>query len=322
MRVLRRPWIVVIAVLAVAACGNSTTSNGPPPHGNVLMYGAPGEPDTLDPALGGSGFDQYYEKAIYDKLINTDSNMNPTVPGLATSWEFMGADKLTFRLHLRHGVQFQDGTPFNADAVKVTLDHYKTSPFWFDLLVVKSETVVDDYTIDLNLSTQYSPLPAILSFRAGMIISPTALQKYGANFGQHPVGAGPFTFQSWTPGAQIVLTKNNSYWNKSQVHFNGITYKVIGDTNAMTNALIAGQIDFAQLLNLPAQEIAPLKARSNLVADVKQTLSPGIVTLDTTKPPFNNQQVRQATELSIDRNALTSAMVGKAGQGPAWEYVP
>ncbi|MBO0684919.1 MAG: ABC transporter substrate-binding protein, partial [Candidatus Dormibacteraeota bacterium] len=268
-----------MAVLALtAACGTGGTNTGPPPHNNTLIYGAPGEPDTLDPAAGLSGFDQYYTKSIYDTLIKTDTHVNPVVPDLATSWEFMGTDKLTFRLHLRHGVLFQDGTPFNADAVKATIDHNRTTGLLTDIVPIKSETVVDDYTVDLNLSRPYSPLPAVLTGASGMMLSPTALQKYGKDFGRHPVGAGPFTFESWTAGSEVVTTRFAGYWNKGAIHFSGITYKVFGDTNAMTSALISGQIDFAQLLNLPAQSIAPLKARSNLVADVKTTLSPGIVT--------------------------------------------
>ena len=180
MQQWRKSCLAAIAVVVAAACANggSGQSSGPPPHGNVLFYATPGEPGSLDPGASISGFDQYYTNAIYDTLIIADpKTMEPTKPGLATSWSFMGADKLTFRMNLRHNVLFQDGTPFNAQAVKVSLEHYKGLGNWFDLTPLKSVTVVDDYTVDLNLSQQYSPLPAILSFRAGQVISPTALQK-------------------------------------------------------------------------------------------------------------------------------------------------
>jgi len=321
----RKSCLAVIAILAASACGNGSTnqSNGPPPHGNVLFYATPGEPDNLDPGGGISGFDQYYANEIYDTLINSDpKTMQPTQPGLATSWEFTGADKLTFRLHLRHGVQFQDGTPFNAAAVKVSIDHYKSLGSWFDLTPVKSETVVDDYTVDLNLSQQYSPLPAILAFRAGQMISPTALQKYGKDFGRNPVGAGPFAFKSWTAGSEIVLTKFKDYWNAGATKLAGIDFKVIVDTTAMTNAMAAGQVDFAELLNLPVRNLAALKGNSKVVTKVLNTLSLGIVTTVNTMPPFNNPLVRQAANMAIDRKALGSAILGGYGQGPAWQYVP
>jgi ABC-type transport system substrate-binding protein len=321
----RKSCLAVIAVLVVAACGNGNgQSNGPPPHNNVLFYATPGEPDSLDPGANISGFDAYYSDAIYEPLINHDpQTMEPTKPGLATSWTFQGADKLTFRLNLRHGVTFQDGTPFNADAVKQSLDHYKSLGVWFDLVPVKSETVVDDYTIDLNLSQQYSPLPAILSFRAGQIISPSALQKYGKDYGRNPVGAGPYQFVSWTAGSELVLTKFKNYYNAGAIKFDGIDYKVIVDTTAMSNALATGQVDYAELINLPTRNLAPLKANSRLVARILPTLSLGIVTTVNTMPPFNNALVRKAAALAIDRKALGDAIVGKGnGQGPAFQYVP
>ena len=322
----RKSYLALAAVLLAAACGNGNNnqSNGPPPHGNVLFYATPGEAGSLDPGASISGFDQYYTDAIYDTLIVSDpKTMEPTKPGLATSWEFTGADKLTFRLHLRHGVTFQDGTPFNADAVKVSLDHYKSLGNWFDLVPVKSETVVDDSTIDLNLTQQYSPLPAILSFRAGQIISPTALQKYGKDFGKNPVGAGPFAFKSWTAGSEVVLTKYNGYWNKAATKFSGIDYKIIVDPSAMLNAVTAGQVDFAELLNLPVRNLAALKGSSKVNSQVLSTLSLGIVTTVNTMPPFNNQLVRQAAQLAIDRKALGDALNGPGnGQGPAYQYVP
>ena len=322
----RKSYLALAAVLLAAACGNGSNnqSNGPPPHGNVLFYATPGEPGSLDPGASISGFDQYYTDAIYDTLIVSDpKSMEPTKPGLATSWEFMGADKLTFRLHLRHGVQFQDGTPMNADAVKTSIDHYKSLGNWFDMVPVKSETVVDDYTLDLNLSQQYSPLPAILSFRAGQVISPAALQKYGKDFGKNPVGAGPFAFKSWTAGSEIVLSKFNGYWNAAATHFAGIDYKIIVDNSAMLNAVAAGQVDLAEALNIPVKNLAVLKGNSKVTSQVLSTLSLGIVTTVNTMPPFNNQLVRQAAQLSIDRKALGDALNGTGnGQGPAYQYVP
>src|SRR5215472_14791522 len=322
----RKSCLALAAVLLAAVCGNGSNnqSNGPPPHGNVLVYATPGEPGSLDPGASISGFDQYYTDSIYDTLVVSDPRtMEPTKPGLALNWSFTGPDKLTFEMKLRHGVTFQDGTPFNAEAVKVSLDHYKSLGNWFDLVPVKSETVVDDYTIDLNLTQQYSPLPAILSFRAGQVISPTALQKYGKDFGHNPVGAGPFAFKSWTAGSEIVLTKFSGYWNAAATKFAGIDYKVIVDPTAMINATSAGQVDLAELLNAPVRNLAALKGNSKVTTQVLNTLSLGIVTTVNTMPPFNNQLVRQAAEMAIDRQKLADGSLGPGvGQGPAWQYVP
>jgi peptide/nickel transport system substrate-binding protein len=326
MQQWRKSCLAAIAVMVASACANggSGQTSGPPPHGNVLFYATPGEPGSLDPGASISGFDQYYTNAIYDTLIIADpKTMEPTKAGLALSWSFTGADKLTFRMNLRHGVQFQDGTPFDAQAVKASIEHYKSLGNWFDLTPVKSVTVVDDYTADLNLSQPYSPLPAILSFRAGQIISPTALQKYGKDFGHNPVGAGPFAFKSWTAGSEIVLTRFKDYWNASATKLAGIDYKIIVDATAMTNAMSAGQVDLAELINLPIRNLAALKGNSKVTTQVLNTLSLGIVTTSNTMPPFNNPLVRRAANMAIDRQKLADGVLGKGvGQGPAYQYVP
>jgi peptide/nickel transport system substrate-binding protein len=326
MRFGRMLCLVLLAGLVAAACGTggSRSTNGPPPHGNVLYYAAPGEPDSLDPGAGISGWDAYFSNSIYDTLTVSDPKTTDPKPGLATSWSFLGPNKLTFRMHLRHGVKFQDGTPFNAEAVKISLDHYRSLGVWFDLAPVVSETVVDDYTIDLNLKQQYSVLPAILSFRAGQIVSPTALQKYGKDYGRHPVGTGPFMLKSWTPGNEIDLVRFPDYWNKNAIKLSGITYKIITDATAMTNAVVAGQVDFAAMQNVPATNIPSLQnSNPNMIIKNLPTLSLAIVTTNNNQPPFNDVRVRRAANMAIDRVKLANAMVGKGvSQGPAWEYVP
>jgi peptide/nickel transport system substrate-binding protein len=317
-----RVWLAGMAAVAIAACGNGSSGSGTAlPHGNVLYSAAPGEPDSLDPATGVSGFDGFYLPLIYDPLMNTDpKTLNPT-PGLATHWAFIGPDRLTFRIELRHGVRFQDGTPLDAAAVKASLDHYRNARVWFDLDPVESETVVDQYTIDLHLKSPYSPLPAILAGRAGMIVSPTALQRYGKDFSRHPVGAGPFKFQSWQPGAEVDLVRFADYWNKSSVHFNGVDIKVIADTTAMTNAVRAGQIDLAPLTNANAAVIAAMRRDSSVNTLVTNVNGLALITTNNKVPPFNNVLVRRAFEMAVNRQQLSDAVNGRGvGAGPAWEY--
>lgn len=322
---MRKRWRVLClgigTVLLAAACGNGSASGGPLPHNNVLTEAAAGEPDTLDPGYGISGFDTiYYTGFIYDTLTRLDPKTNNVVPGLATSWNWMGANKTTLRVVLRQGVKFQDGTAMDADAVKTSLDHYRGG-IYGDLAPVTGETVVDDHTIDINLRAPYSPLPAILAYRAGMVISPTALQKEGKDFGKQPVGAGPYMLQTWTPGAELVLTKFNDFWEKGTWTFKGVDFKVIADANATVNALKAGQIDFAGLVGTSA--LPAVKASKNLTT--KTTNIPGlaIITTNNKAAPFNDVRVRQAVNMSVDRQKLSDALNGKGvGLGAAWQYEP
>lgn len=314
--------LAVIGGLVAAACGNgASTSGGPLPHGNVLYYAAPGEPDSLDPGAGISGFDGYYLTAIFDTLVHTNPKTLKTEPGLATSWTW-SADHMSLRLNLRHGATFQDGSPVDAAAVKASLDHYRAAGFWSDLSPVSGETVVDASTVDVNLKSQYSPLPDILAGRAGMLVSPAALQKYGKDFGKHPVGAGQYSFQAWTPGAEVDVSKFSGYWDKAAPpRFKGVAFKVFADPIAMMNAVQSGQVDLAAITNATASNIQVLKKSSRVNTDVTDVNGVAVITTNNRQAPFNNVLVRQAVNMSIDRQALSDAVNGKGvGKGPACQY--
>ncbi|MBO0683138.1 MAG: hypothetical protein J2P45_08290, partial [Candidatus Dormibacteraeota bacterium] len=319
----RKLGVAAMVVLLAAACGNGTSNGGAKPHNNVLFYAVPGEPDSLDPATGASGFDPYVTAAIFDPLISINPKTNALAPGLATSWTWVGADKLTFRLNLRHGVKFQDGTPFNAEAVKTSMTHFLTTATFNALQpIVAGETVVDDYTLDINLKRQYSPLPNDLTAGAGYILSPAALQKYGKDINRNPVGAGPFSFKVWNSGTDLQVTRFAGYWNASTIHFAGITYKVIPNQLAEVNALKAGQVDFAPLGQAPEGIINALKSSKNLTTRAAPIDGMAILVTNDKAPPFNNVLVRRAANMAINRQALSDAMNGKGvGAGPAWEFV-
>jgi ABC-type transport system substrate-binding protein len=321
MRRWQALWFGASLALCVAACGSGGgSSSGPPPHNNFLIAAAPGEPDTMDPGGGISGFDAEMTDPIYDTLIKADPKTQELQPDLALSWGFMGADKLTFRLNLRHNVKFHDGTPFDAQAVKTSIEHYQAGKQWFDLTPVSSIDVVDPYTADLHLSAPYSPLPAILTFRGGQIISPAALQKWGKDYGRHPVGTGPFMFQSWEPGAEVDELKFPGYWGAAP-KLAGIKFKVIPTSTSMATAAEGGQVDFATALN--TTNLPALRANSKLNVQVLNTLSLAIVTTNNLAPPFNNPLVRRAVNMLVDRRALSDAVNGRGvGQGPAWQFVP
>jgi peptide/nickel transport system substrate-binding protein len=316
-----RVWLAALAALIVAGCGNgSTSSHGTPPHNNTLIVGANSDPYSLDPgnAVGVSDLD--VGRLIYDTLLWADPKTGKVEPDLATGWSYTDSTRLTFRLNLRHGVKFTDGTPFDAQAVKTSIDHYKVAGFQTDLTPVTSEDVVDQYTVELHLSSAYSPLPAVLSQQAGMIVSPTALARYGKEYTTHPVGTGPFVLTSRRPQIELTLARNRDYWQKGQPKLAGIDWKVIADPTSLVNALQAGQVDVATLLN--PQDLPVLQRNSKLDVRVVQTPGPAMMVLDTGLPPINSDLVRRAMNLSVDRQALSEAMNGKGvGAGPASQYL-
>jgi ABC-type transport system substrate-binding protein len=288
----------------------------------VLRVGAAGPPDSLDPAVGQGGNDYLELYAMFDRLLNFNPQTGVLEPGLALSYKYIGAKKLTFQLTLRPGVKFSDGTPVNAAAVKASFEHYISSGIYADLssTYVKSFTVNSTDVLTINLAQPYSALPYILADRAGMIVSPAALAKYGKNFAIHPVGAGPYMFSSQVTGSSITLTRNPDYSSPSAVHLSGITYTIFQSQQAMESAVKAGQIDFAE--GVAATDVPNLKGDKGLVTQVLPSLAyDELVFNPKVAGPLGNEKIREAVNYAINRTAVNSVLQGGLGK-PMWEIMP
>ncbi len=147
---------------------------------------------------------------IYDTLFYQTPDLK-LEPRLATRYE-VSKDGLTYTVHLRKGVKFTDGTPFNALAMKLTIDRAVNTKQWktrvplrFAIAMIEEVTIVDDYTIQIKLEYAFAPFAATLSLVTLSPISPTALFKYGEDVRRKPVGAGPYVLKEWVAGDRIVL---------------------------------------------------------------------------------------------------------------------
>lgn len=314
-------FITLAACAGLVACSSSapSTSNATISQSAAVVIGTTSAPTSLDPAVGTSGGDYQYLYMIYARLINQNPKTGAFEPGLATSWKFTGPNNLTFEMSLRHGVSFQDGTPLNAAAVKTSLEHFIKAGVLPDLSSVASISTPGPYSVILHLSSQFSALPAILADRAGMIISPAALAKYGKNIGTHPVGAGPFEFVSEVPNSSITLKRFPGYYQSGFAKAKGITWQIFSSPVTMENALRSGSIQIAS--GVPPTDAAALKSDSGITVSVGPSLSYTGLWLNTKLSPVNNQDVREAIQYALDRNTLAKAATDGSGK-PAWEVVP
>jgi peptide/nickel transport system substrate-binding protein len=320
---------VVALVAGLAACssgsgGSSGSSNSAAASstGTTLRAGIVNPPDSLDPAVGQGGNDYLELYPMFDRLFNFDPQTGALQPGLALSGKYTDAGKLAYQVTLRQGVKFSDGTPVNAAAVKTSFEHYISSGIYADLspTYVKSFTVNSTYVITLNLAQQYSALPYILADRAGMIVSPAALAKYGKNFAIHPVGAGPYMFSSQVANSTITLVRNPDYWNPKAVHLAGITFTIYQAQQAMESAERGGQIDFAE--GVAATDVPGLKSDSSLVTQVLPSLTyDELVFNPKVAGPLSNAKIRQAVNYAINRTAINQVLQGGLGK-PMWEAMP
>ena len=221
----------------------ATEPVGDIPQGGTLRYATQAEPTTFDPHKGASGGDHVSLYPIFDRLLASDPETLEPVPFLATEWEF--TDELTLDMTLQEGVTFTDGTPFNADAVVYNIDraiNMEDSSIKTDLSSVESAEAVGEYEVVIHLKQPDSSLLGVFADRAGMMVSPTAAEN--PDFGQHPVGTGPHTFESWAPGDKWTYGRNESYWQAGLPYLDNLEFTVLSDVNTRINGLRSGQFDF------------------------------------------------------------------------------
>src|SRR5215469_16882522 len=289
----------------------------------TLRIGIAEDPDILDPTLSRTYVGRIVFSAFCDKLFDIDEKLN-IVPQLALSYE-TSADGKEMTIKLRPDVKFQDGEPLDAEAAKFSIERHLNFPGSFrksELASVDHVEVVDPLTIKLVLKAPYSPLIAQLTDRAGMMVSPKAAKEEGDKFGLHPVCAGPYKFVERVPQDRIVFEKFADYWNKDNVFINRIVFYPIIDSTVRLANLKSGSLDLIE--RVLATDIKEVRSDPNLVLSTAPELGYLGLTInianDKNKGPLSqSEKVRQALDLSIDREALNQVVFnGEFTPGNQW----
>lgn len=260
-------------------------------------------PTSLDPHKSSIGADKYVLYPMYDRLVHLSPNVEP-VPGLATSWEFSD-DGSYLELQLREGVVFQDGEPFDAEAVKANIERGQSlegSSVAGNLAVIESVEVIDPLTVRFNLSGPAASLPITLANQPGMMISPAALDN--PDLDQNPVGAGMYRPTSYEPGVKLTLEAWDEYWDQEAQQLGGMEIVIMPDFTARLNALRDDQLDAARLE--PAQAAELESAGLNLLK--QDSIEIGMLQLNRAKAPLDDVRVRQALNHAIDREAIVEGL--------------
>src|SRR5882762_10074447 len=274
----------------------------------TLRIGLAEDPDILDPSIARTYVGRIVFSAFCDKLFDIDEKLN-IVPQHALSQE-TSADGKEMTIKLRPGVKFHDGEPFDAEAAKFSIERHMTLPTSFrksELASVDHVEVVDPLTIKLVLKTPFSPLIAQLTDRAGMMVSPKAAREAGDKFGLHPVCAGPYKFVERVAQDRMVFEKFADYWNKDNIFIDRVVFLPIVDATVRLANLNSGGLDLIE--RVLATDIKDVRADKRL--KLATALELGYMSLivntgnDKSKGPLNqSEKVRQALDLSIDREAL------------------
>ncbi|HEX5295057.1 MAG TPA: ABC transporter substrate-binding protein [Streptosporangiaceae bacterium] len=261
----------------LAACGSSGGSSGTASSGSgtintngTITEGYTLPPTTLDPEVGTSGADYVYLAQIYGNLIEVNS-AGTLIPAMASSWAFSGTGAKandTFTITLRHGLKFSDGTPLNAAAVVSDWKRYLASGDIVDdmeYVIPSSIHAIGQYQVQEQTSQPNAQLPWGLADRAGMIIDPTAFKKEGAaNFGTHPVGAGPYKVTSVSAGHSYCYTRNDTYYlsNKQDPRIKNLCIQDYANTTTEDTALRSGTVQVG--IYLQGNDYKVLKPDSQL----------------------------------------------------------
>ena len=289
----------------------------------TLRIGLAEDPDILDPTLARTYVGRIVFSAVCDKLFDIDEKLN-VVPQLALSYE-TSADGKEMTIKLRPNVKFHDGEPLDAEAAKYSIERHMTMPGSFrksELASVDHVEVVDPLTIKLVLKTPYAPLIAQPTDRAGMMVAPKAAKEAGDKFGLHPVCAGPYKFVERVQQDRMVFEKFADYWNKDNVFVDKLVYLPIIDSTVRLANLKSGSLDLIE--RVLATDIKDVRADPNLVLSTAPDIGYYGLTIninnDKSKGGLSqSEKVRQALDLSIDREAINQVVFnGEFTPGNQW----
>lgn len=292
------------ALTAATAMGFSHGSGPARAAGGSLTY-AQSMPITTPDSVNPQTYPAAYEAnfTIYNNLATFDPTLK-IIPDLAEKWE-RSADDLTWTFHLRQGVTFHDGSPFNAQAVEAHIkriqDPATASPnanLWTHITGVK---VVDDHTIQLITAKPFAAMLNYLAHGSGGIESPTAVTKYGKDYPQHPTGTGPYKLESFNPGTQLVLAKNDAFYG-DKPKLDKITMTAVSEVGSRVLMLQSGQADVTN--DVPPEEADQLDAGGTAQLLRQKGLRTFWLEFNLNRAIFKDVQTRRALNYAVNKESI------------------
>ena len=294
----------------------------------TLSIGVVSDPVTLDPAFSASFFETQVLYNLHETLLVAKPD-GTVVPGLAS---FTMKDPLTYSFTLRDKLTFHDGTVLDAEACRANIMRY-TDPAVgsirkSDFGPLHAINVTGPLTFDLVLSSPYAPLPVVLTNRAGMMVSPSAVKALGADFATRAVGAGPWKLASWTKNAELVLERFPDYWQGNAQAFDRLVYRPLPDETVRLANLRSGTLQLID--SVPPQAVAGLARETALHVSQMPSLGFNAFSFNCTRPPFDDARIRQAFTTAIDPEVIQRVVyfgTGQVSHGPlspavGWAYDP
>ena len=279
---------------------------------NMLVVGQIAEPQSLDPHAVTAVNDFRILVNIYDGLVRYSDGTLEVEPALAESWT-VSDDGLTYVFQLRQGVDFHDGTPFNAEAVVFNFErmlnedhpYHNTGPFplAFFFGEVAQVAATGEYEVTFTLSEPFAPFLSNLAYPTGLIISPEAVRTHGQDVGRSPAGTGPFQFSDWVSNARVTVVRNNNYWEGAP-DLEAVIFRPITDANTRVAEMMAGGIDL--MVEVPPDNVSAFDR--DPMFNVFEEAGPHLwfLILNVKEGPMQSREVRQAINYAINKEALVN----------------
>ncbi|MFD1037398.1 glutathione ABC transporter substrate-binding protein [Virgibacillus byunsanensis] len=314
--------LLVVLIIVLVGCSNNTASEDDETEvddaepqetaekeGKDLTIAVAANFVSLDPHDTNDTLSYSAEKTMLEGLVGFDKDMN-VVPVLAEDYS-VNDDATEFTFELQQGVTFHDGAPFNAEAVKINLDRL-TDP---DSTLIRSSLfelidkteVIDEHTVKVTLSEPFGAMINTFAHPAGMLISPQALETYGDDVSQNPVGTGPYVFEEWQPGDHLTVTKNEDYWNATGNEADSISFKPTPENGTRVAMLQTGEADF--IYPVPTEQAESVNGTDGIVVENAPSIIVRYLAMNNLKEPFNDVRVRQAVNHAINKEAFIEVVM-------------
>lgn len=286
-------------------------------QGGDLVMALSSEPDRLDPTTSSSLYTRYVMQTMCQKLYDIDENGEIT-PMLATALPEISKDGKTVRIPLKDGVKFADGTDFDAEAVRTTIErglNLEESSRAAELGPIDDVTAVGDHTLEVTFEKPFAPFTAALADRAGMIMSPKALKDEGDDFGDNPVCVGPFKFEKRIAQTSIKVVRDPNYYDADKIHLDSITYQIMTDANIRAANIRSGDVQVADTIS--PQDVDALDEETGIGLLQSNSLGYQGLTVNMgfgdnpenfETPLGQDPKVRRALSMAIDRKALVNTV--------------
>ncbi len=322
--------IIFLMAITAAACGpeskkeTGAAGDFKPEYGGTLIYAKNGPPISLDPAATKETESSVVVASIFDGLVEQQAGKAAINPGLAKRWD-VSKNGLTYTFHLKTGVKFHDGTPFNADAVLFSFNRQKDPKhpghtthdnfeYWknFDMdKVLNTINAVNDSTVEFKLYKPDATFLNLLTINFAAIVSPTAVLKYQNDFYKNPVGTGPFKFVSWSDDGTVTCAANEDFMN-GRPYVDTLIFKPIPDGHQRWLELKAGNVT---MMSNPGQaDLSEIESTQGIKTAKQHGINVGYLAMNMSKKPFTDIRVRQAIVYAINREELVKQVYGPLGR--------